>query len=86
MLYFFAGLIGFILAYVLITRPSKLESDILAYVARGSRVVISIDADAYIFELKENKIVITRGVSDYNPAPLDTGGSNAIVVDDVGNT
>lgn len=59
---------GALVSYILFARSSmlgKFEAMIWAGLGEGKRVIISMDANAYIFEMSGNKLRITRGIVDY---------------------
>ncbi len=68
MLYVIAGSIGFILAMLLIrVRPSQFERNLSSHLSAGKRVILSIEDEAYIFELVNGKVQITMGHAIYTP-------------------
>lgn len=58
-------------------KQSQFEKELFGAVYQGKRVIICMDNDAYIFELVDGKMCITRGVTDFNEVPID--------VDDMGS-
>lgn len=78
MLYLLAGVIGFIIAKLF--APTKVTSPffnevVMNNIKAGKRVAICVDNEATIFEMKEKRIMITRGASDFFKEPVDTGPS-----------
>lgn len=58
---------GLLLGYILFTKItflSKFEKMIMAGLVEGKRVIVSLDNDAYIFELNGNRIRVTAGIVD----------------------
>lgn len=45
--------------------PGPFEKVIWAGLREGRRVVVSIDSEAYIFELENNRLRITQGITDF---------------------
>lgn len=59
---------GVLISYILFGRTSmlgKFEGLIWAGLAEGKRVIVSMDENAYIFEMSGNRLRITRGIVDY---------------------
>ena len=64
MLYALAAAIGFVVSLIYTTlRGSKFENSIMRYVLEGKRVVISIDEEALIFQLVNNKIQVSKAMT-----------------------
>lgn len=60
-LYCLSVMIGFVLAGIYIRRqPSHFEENLLRNVYAGKKVMVAVDNDGYIFELVNNKMVITQ--------------------------
>lgn len=73
MLYFLAGLIGFIVAKLLvkpITSPFFADV-VLNNVQAGKQVAILVDTDATIFRMKDNRLQIIRGKGDMSMVTED---------------
>lgn len=80
MLFAIVGLMGIILGYILADgettpKPSKFEENLMVQCAMGKRVVISVGDEAVIFEMVNGKMTITKGISTYNPEPIDVSES-----------
>ncbi len=67
---------GFCLAGIYIRRkPSQFEENLLLNVSAGKRVIVSVDAEAYIFEMREGRMVITKGLTNFSPEEIDDSRS-----------
>lgn len=69
--------IGYLLRDTMGQKQSQFEKELFGAVYQGKRVIICMDNDAYIFEMVDGKMRITRGVTDFNEVPID--------VDDMGS-
>ena len=58
---------GGLASHLLFNRgPGPFENTIWYGLSQGKRVIVSIDDDAFIFELIGDRLRITRGKSDFN--------------------
>ena len=76
---------GALVSYILFARISllgKFEKMIWTGLGAGKRVIVSMNEDAYIFELKDNRLRITKGVVDF----LETTDIDGNVVDSIGSS
>ena len=67
---FVAGGLAFYLLFGGV-KPGPFEKGIMDNLRKGKRVIVSIDNDAYIFEMNGNKLRITRGTADYMEEEYD---------------
>ena len=81
LLYGMAFVIGCLTTYLLLPKgPGPFEKTIWAGLYEGKRVVVSIGNDAFIFEMNDNRLRITRGTSEFTENPYD-----GIVANDLGS-
>lgn len=55
---------GGLLTYLLLPKSSPFEKSIWTNLYAGKRVILSIDDDAYIFEMQDNRVRITRATAE----------------------
>jgi hypothetical protein len=75
---FFIGAIASRL-YFGLAGPDAFEQGLMRSLAKGSRVIISVDNKSLIFEMNDGKVKITEGTTDY-----EEGEYNGISTDDLG--
>lgn len=67
-------------------RVTKFERDLQDHLLNGRKVVIAVDNDAYIFELINGKVQVTRGSADlYDYDQMDQVRNGLQFVDVVGD-
>ncbi len=64
-LFFLAGVLVSYILFARISLLGKFEKIIWAGLRAGKRVIVSMDTDAYIFEMNGNRLKITAGVVDF---------------------
>lgn len=69
--YAVAFLMGFLVKHLLFTSDGKFDAMIFSQLKLGKSVIISVDQDAFIFEMKNDRLVVTQVIAQLLPVEGD---------------